>query len=145
LFFGIIPVKIPLVASHSPFWKRTALIIAITVAAIAVLVAIFLPTLRRRATENAALFNGKTLGLCCKQYAIDHDGNYPPSLEVLVPKYLPDRIYLASPLRPSEPIGYTYFPGLKDTSPSDAILLKDKFDSRIVIYADDSAKILRNP
>ncbi len=132
-------------ASHSPFWKRTALIIAITVAAIAVLVAIFLPTLRRRATENAALFNGKTLGLCCKQYAIDHDGNYPPSLEVLVPKYLPDRIYLASPLRPSEPIGYTYFPGLKDTSPSDAILLKDKFDSRIVIYADDSAKILRNP
>ncbi len=132
-------------ASHSPFWKRTALIIAITVVAIAVLVAIFLPTLRRRATENAALFNGQTLGLCCKQYAIDHDGNYPPSLEVLVPKYLPDRIYLASPLRPSEPIGYTYFPGLKDTSPSDAILLKDKFDSRIVIYADDSAKILRNP
>jgi hypothetical protein len=75
------------------------------------------------------------------QYAIDHSGNYPPSLDSLVPDYLPDRASLASPLKPSEPLGYIYFPGLNGTSPPDAIVLKDKFDDRIVIHRDDGARI----
>jgi hypothetical protein len=125
-----------------PRWKRTIIVLAIAIAT-AVLLAALLPAIELRATENRSLENGKTLGFCCKEYAIDHGGNYPPSLDVLVPHYLPDRIYLASPLMPGEPVGYIYFPGLKDTSPADAVLLKDKFDPAIVIHADDSAAITR--
>jgi hypothetical protein len=41
---------------------------------------------------------------------------------------------------------YAYIPGLKDTSPPDAVLIEDEFAPlkhvQIVIYADDSGKIV---
>ncbi len=36
---------------------------------------------------------------CCQQYAIDHSGNFPPSLEDIFPTYCTDRSYLVSPFR----------------------------------------------
>jgi len=105
-----------------------------------------MPIIRMRALTGS-LQNAKMLGLACKQYAIDNKGNYPASLDLLVPKYLPSRESLASPLEPGKSNGYTYHPGLKDTSPPDAILIEDKFAPKamhdnIVIYADDSGRII---
>ncbi len=125
----------------SPLRNNTAIVIAIVIAASAVLVAIFIPAQKLGTTEAAAMSNAKMLGLGCMQYSINHGGNYPPSLDALAPDYLPSGASLTSPLMPSNPIGYTYHPGLTDTSPADAILLEDKFDSRIVIRRDDSSKI----
>jgi hypothetical protein len=92
--------------------------------------------------------NAKQLVFACKVYAIDNNGNYPPSLDALFPTYLQDRAVLASPLKPGEPLGYKYTPGLTDTSPSTIILLEDKFAPtlkhvRIVVYTDDKAEILK--
>jgi len=112
------------------------------IAASVALVAISLPAHKLRTAEAAAMSNAKMLGLGCMQYSIDHGGNYPPSLDALVPKYLPGGASLASPLMPNEPTGYIYFPGLTDASPPDAVLIQDKFDRQIVIHRDDSAKII---
>ena len=96
-----------------------------------------------------SLINAKKLCVACRTYAADHGGNFPPSLEALVPTYLKDRSALASPLMPSEPVGYIYTPGLKDAGPVNAILIEDKFAPRqhlrIVAYLDDSARVLTTP
>jgi hypothetical protein len=96
-----------------------------------------------RAGQVKALNRAKQIGFACRSYAMDHGGNYPPSLKALVPDYIPSREDLRSPLNPSDPIGYVYTPGLKDDSPADAVLLVDK-RQRIVIHVDDSAE-LENP
>ena len=96
-----------------------------------------------------SLSNAKQIGLACKQYAIDNDGHFPPSLNALFPTYLSTRSVLVSPLAPGEPIGYIYTVGLTDTSATDSVLIEDKFapkakHKRIVVYADDSARVLNN-
>jgi type II secretory pathway pseudopilin PulG len=35
------------------------------------------PGIQTRAAETKALNNAKTVGFCCKEYAIDHNGQYP--------------------------------------------------------------------
>jgi hypothetical protein len=111
---------------------------------------VFMPNFRNGVRTNTqavkALSNAKAIGFCCKSYAIDHGGNYPPSLEALVPTYLSDRRSLASPLMPSAPVGYIYYPGLRDTSQSNSALIEDKYapailHGRLIVYADDSALI----
>jgi len=71
-----------------------------------------------RSLETKSMNNAKQIGFACHTYAVDHGGNYPPSLDALFPTYLPDRSILISPFKPGEPIGYIYTPGLKDTSAS---------------------------
>jgi hypothetical protein len=102
------------------------------------------------AVELKSESNAKQLCIACKIYAIDHDGYYPPSLDALFPTYIADRAALASPLKPGDPVGYKYTRGLTDTSPSGIVLIEDKFAPslkhvRIVVYTDDSAKILKIP
>ena len=96
-----------------------------------------------------SLINAKALGHACRQYALDHQGDFPPSLDALFPTYLKDRSVLASPLMPSEPVGYIYTPGLKDAGPVNAVVIEDKFAPlqhlRIVTYVDDSARVLNTP
>lgn len=122
------------------------------IAPAAILAGLALPAftgVREKALETKSMSNAKQLGLACKQYAIDNNGNFPPSLDALFPTYLTDRSILGSPLMPGDPAGYIYTPGLKDTDPADTILIEDKFAPlkhiRIVVYVDDSAKILRTP
>ena len=112
-------------ARSSSLWKWAALVIGIAVLA-SIALPIFSSVVLKR-TQIQALSNMKVLGFACRSYASDHAGNYPPSLDALFPKYLPDRSILASPLMPSEPAGYIYTPGLKDTSPSNTVLIEAKF------------------
>jgi Zn-dependent protease with chaperone function len=124
----------------------------VTVAIVALLASIALPAfngVRDKAIETKALSNAKMLGLACKQYAVDHDGNFPPSLGALYPTYVQNKAEFASPLNPSQPLGYNYAPGLGDYSPAETPLLEDRFAPekhvRIVVFVDDSARIIPIP
>ncbi len=92
--------------------------------------------------------NARNICLACRQYAREHGGVFPATLDPLFPQYLPDRSVLASPLDPSEPIGYTYtYPGPGKTDSPDTIVLEDKFAPtlghiRLVVYANGSARPL---
>jgi hypothetical protein len=96
-----------------------------------------------------SLVNARKLCTACRVYASEHDGNFPGSLDALVPNYLKDRSELASPLMPSEPVGYTYTAGMKYTGPVNAVVIEDKFGPaqhvRIVAYVDGSARVLPSP
>jgi len=96
-----------------------------------------------------SLMNAKKICVACRRYAFDHDGTFPPSLDALIPTYLPDRSVLASPLMPSEPVGYTYTPPSKNIGAVNAIVIEDKFAPlqhlRIVSYLDGSARVLNIP
>jgi hypothetical protein len=127
--------------------------IALIIVVAALLVSIAVPaftTVAVKTLETRSMNHAKQIGFACREYATDHAGNYPPSLNALVPEYLPDRDILRSPLNPSDPVGYVYTPGLRDDSPGDAVLLVDKFapdlkHERIVIHADDSAAVQNLP
>lgn len=96
-----------------------------------------------------SLKRAKALCVACRQYALDHGGEFPPSLDALFPKYLSDRQALVSPLNPAEPVGYVYTTGLKAPVRVDTVVIEDKFapqqHERIVSYADDSARVLNGP
>jgi len=103
-----------------------------------------------RSNETKSLSKAKQIYICCRVYASDNGGNYPPSLDVLFPTYLSDRSILVSPIAPGEPVGYKYTPGLTLSSATNTVLIEDKFapslkHERIVVYVDDHAEILRIP
>ena len=102
-----------------------------------------------RVAVTKSLVAAKKLSVACRAYALDHEGNFPPSLDALFPAYLTDRSALVSPLMPAEPVGYLYTPGGKYTGPVNAVVIEDKFASlqhlRIVAYVDGSARVLTPP
>jgi len=104
-----------------------------------------------KALETKSLSNAKQICLACKQYAIDHAGDYPPSLDALFPTYLTDRSVLVSPFMPGVPEGYLYCytPGLKQTDAPDTVILEDKFallkKLRIEVHLDDSSSVTHAP
>ncbi len=125
-------------------------LIVIGIAVIAGIAALAISAIAIKRVETKSMNNAKTLGFACKMYATDHGGKYPPSLDDLIPTYLPNRSFLASPLAPDQPDGYIYNPGLTDTSPSDTILLKDKYSesrkhAQIAVRVDDSANVVAVP
>ena len=108
----------------------------------------------REATDiTKALSNARQIGLACKNYADDHGGNFPPSLDALFPTYLDpgSRFLLASKFNPGEPMGYIYTPPKPgNPAPANPIIIEDKFAPqvkhvRIVVHADDSAQVLHVP
>jgi len=137
----------------SSSWKHAGLIAAITCAAI------FLGPLPITQLSNAvqlsdmvikSIANAKQILFACKEYAADNNGRYPDSLDDLFPAYLPDRSILVSPLKPGEPLGYLYKPGLTEASPPDTVVLEDKFapaakHERVVVYVDNRARVLKLP
>ena len=104
---------------------------------------------RGKALQTKSLANAKQIYLACKMYAVDNNGAFPPTLDALFPTYLSTRAVLVSPLMPSEPVGYAYTPGLKDSDAPDTVLIEDKFASvknvRIVVHVDGTANITRAP
>jgi hypothetical protein len=100
-----------------------------------------------RGQEMKCLVEAKQIGLACKIYAADHQGDYPPDLDQLVPKYLPDAKILECPLIKNQaPMGYDYFGG-KDSDPGTKVLLSSKATTRthkrIVVTSDGAAAIKR--
>ena len=127
------------------------LVIAVVVIALVVFgVALSLPKFGGpplRMPEVQSLSNAREIAIACIAYAGDHEGNFPPSLDAVVPTYLKDRAHLASPLNPSDPNGYIYTPGLKYEQPDVAVLIEDKFaqslkHDRVVVYTDGNGRIL---
>jgi hypothetical protein len=96
-----------------------------------------------------SLSQEKQIALACKLYAADHNGNFPPTLQALIPDYLTDTKLFVSPFAPIVPMGYAYTSGLTDTSPPKTVLIKDKFSSQarhlIVAHVDGSAEATRIP
>ncbi len=109
------------------------------------------PEQKLRNAEAKSLVNVHKLCLACRVYSREHEGNFPPTLATLVPKYLEDQSSLASPLSPGEPLGYTLTPPAPAHVDSpDLVVLEDKFapsltHHRVVAYANGSARILANP
>ena len=106
-------------------------------------------SVRTRALEAKSANQERQIGIECITYASDNNGKFPPSLDALVPAYLKDHSLFASPLNPTEPDGYAYTPGLKDSDSPDTVLLEDKFASlkhvRIVLYVNCVTRIIRIP
>ncbi len=74
-----------------------------------------------QATKEMA--DGKQLAIILFSYANDHDGNYPPSLEVLIKEnYLdqPELIYYPA----TKDLRWNYTPGLTTSSPAETILIE---------------------
>jgi hypothetical protein len=97
--------------------------------------------------ETHALANGKQIATGCKLYAVDHQGAFPDRLEQLVPEYVPTPEIFASPLTPSEPIGFDYFGG-RDTDPPDQILLitktSDSRHRRVIITLSTAGRVVKD-
>ena len=117
---------------------------------IAVLAGIALPVFsavndRGRATK--CMSQAKQIAIACKLYAMDHKGNYPASLDELVPDYLTDRNLFVCPMTQDKTaMGYEYFGG-KDSDPADKILLESKATTRshkrVIITSDGSGSLKR--
>jgi hypothetical protein len=80
--------------------------------------------LKGKATNSVS--NARQIALACRAYAQDHHDAFPPTLEELVPRYLPDRKSLTCPFSPGEIVGYVYFGGTTN-DPPDKVLLMSKF------------------
>ncbi|MEO7932655.1 MAG: DUF4190 domain-containing protein [Chthoniobacterales bacterium] len=101
--------------------------------------------------ENARLTqdlgNAKHIGLACKLWAQDHNGHFPPNLEVLVPEYLPNHSVLTSAFATDKSeVSYEYTPGLTESSPGDTVLLRDKYTrshKEIIVRVDMSGAVRR--
>jgi len=109
---------------------------------------LFMRSSKPQGTGVKAMTSARVICLACRQYAREHNGVFPASLDLLFPKYLPDRSKLVSPLNPSEPIGYNYTqPPPERTDSPDWIAIEDKFGTtvlhkRVVSYANGSARLL---
>lgn len=100
-----------------------------------------------KAAATKCLSEAKQIGLACKLYAGDHDGNYPPTLEQLTPTYLADDHLLAGLKKKDEAAqGYEYFGG-KDSDPPKTVLLRSRGATdqhqRVTVYSDNSAELVR--
>ena len=125
--------------------------LGICVFVLAVLAGIALPVFNAVQDKGLAvrgLAEAKQIGLACKLYAGDHQGDFPPTLDDLVPKYLPDKHLLVCPLGKGHPeSGYDYFGG-KTSDPNSKVLLSSKATTRnhqrIVVHIDDSVALERD-
>ena len=100
-----------------------------------------------KATKSEA--QAKQIALACALYAGDHKGKFPPTLDALVPTYVEEKTLFVSPFAPDEPLGYKLTPGLTAKSPTDKVLVEDKFASRehqrVVAHVDGSAEVTKVP
>lgn len=118
-----------------------------TAAPAAILAGIAVPAFlhaREKGLQTESLSQAKQIYVGCRMYAGDHEGNFPATLEELVPDYLSSKTILADPQIPGESIGYHYFGG-KETDAPDKVLLVGKAvgkgGTRVVVTADGAGRI----
>lgn len=121
--------------------------VVLIVPIMAILAGIALPVfseVKTRGIETKALANARQIAVTCKLYAVDNKGNFPPTLDALVPDYISDRSVFICPFDSSEPLGYTVYPG-KDTDPATNVLVVSKSMSkrkrRVVVHVDGTGNI----
>lgn len=116
---------------------------------LALIAGLALPVFNHANVKNKStrtLAQGKQIGLACKLYATDHDGDFPKTLDELVPTYLSDEKLFVCPLDSTDSaMGYEYFGGNENDGPR-KMLLRSKAATadgkRVVIYSDDSAELV---
>jgi prepilin-type processing-associated H-X9-DG protein len=118
----------------------------------AIAAAVMLPALAKAKDQSqrvVSMNNLKQIGLACMMYANDHNGEFPPNLEVLVKDgHLTDKI-LVSPRKPTGHSGpsYIYIAGQKTSSPIENILAYEdpsfaKDGKRIALFLDGHVEAL---
>jgi hypothetical protein len=126
---------------------------SMAIPAVAIAAAVALPVfsqVEQKGKATKSLSNAKQLATGCKLYAIDNKGKFPPTLQTLVPDYIPNMAIFASPFQTGVPVGYDYTPGLTDTSSPSLVLIEDKFAPqvghvRVVCHVDTSAEVIKIP
>ncbi len=87
------------------------------------------------AKMDACMNNLKQLGIACKMFANEHDGNYPAAVEALFPEYTPDQTVFFCPATNSAGAAkgaasfvsdYEIVAGLNDKSPAKTVLIREK-------------------
>ena len=139
------------VGTRAHRWSRASLgEVAFTILVLAVFAFLALPIFSHKSARSEtikSLANAKHLGLSCKRYAADHDGEFPRNLDDLFPTYLQDRELLVCRLDGvPTPLGYDYFGGRED-DPHRVLLRSQRATNRdkcIVVYVDDSAEVVKN-
>jgi type II secretory pathway pseudopilin PulG len=125
--------------------------ILLVVAVVVIAACIFVPRLMKNSyarLQYVSVRQAAQLGYEVQHYAVDHHGQYPPSLDALFPIYLNDRTILASPFKPDDPEGYLYTPpGPKDADLHNTVIVEDKYSPtlyhrRIMGYADGRGQIV---
>ena len=95
---------------------------------------------------KASLSNAKQLGVACKLYALDHDGDYPPNLLELYPDYLATKELFPCPMVPGQDLGYAYVGGKVSDPPKQPLLYsKSAFaDGKwVVVYNDLTGEFVK--
>lgn len=129
--------------------------VAMTVIMIPFMIAIAVPTfnsVQEKAIETKSSNQVRQIILGCKQYALDHDGSYPPDLETLVTDgIITDEKILHCPiLKDDTQIGYEYFgAGAKDIAAPDKVIIISKAANRsgkrVIGYNDGSVNVMEVP
>ena len=129
--------------------------VAMTVIMIPIMIAIAVPTfnsVQEKAIETKSSNQVRQIILGCKQYALDHDGSYPPDLETLVTDgIITDEKILHCPmLKDDTQIGYEYFgAGAKDSAAPDKVIVISKAANRsgkrVIGYNDGSVNVMEVP
>lgn len=129
--------------------------VAMTVIMIPIMFAIAVPTfnsVQEKAIETKSSNQVRQIIFGCKQYALDHDGSYPPDLETLVTDgIITDEKILHCPmLKDDTQIGYEYFgAGAKDSAAADKVIVISKaanrVGKRVIGYNDASVNVMEVP
>jgi len=124
---------------------------AATVASIALLISILLPSLSRaRALAKRAVSaaNLRGIGHAMHIYANDHQESYPPDFDALIAEGMITRDMLVSPLDDEAGVSYVYISGQRDSSDWRSILAYERIHSdegTNVLFLDGHVEWLRLP
>ncbi len=129
------------------------IVFLLAISVIAILAGIALPvfsSVQERGALTQSLANAKQIALACKLYAMDNEGHFPASLDLLVPDYVEGKSIFHSPLAKDDAeTSYEYASGRKDTDSPKEILIRDKYASksgkRAIVYVDATGEIKSDP
>jgi len=96
---------------------------------------------QHRAQQAQTVAEMKTVVTACHEWAVQHEGDFPPNLESLVPDYLDESALTTTDPDTGEEIPYRYRPGLSHGSPSrEPVLLRPATRDgwRAVAYVDET-------
>lgn len=95
-------------------------------------------SISERSPRTKAFYTVKTLLLGCRAYAADHEGVYPPSLEILYPDYIDQEGFHLVRDESGSRVPVVYHAGYKDSDDPREVLIEHPLElkrKRILGYA----------